>query len=332
MTRMRAYRETFRRHRRLLILPIVLAVFVAGWFVLGSPKSYQSTASLWVDTPASSDSSLGNANPAIIPPSQQEQNVLTELLATQDFPLAVGHQSSLGQYLATHGSGGWSPTALLSSIGGGGSLDANIVSALGPTNVISTVPGPQVLQITYRGPTPAVAQNTLSVLVQKLQQQGSQLTKQRNQQVAAYYKAQVQTASQAVAAARAQAAAYIAQHQGAAAGDPNLAAIQNAQGTASTQLTESTGKLNEAMSNAQDSGGAGGMIHVLDSPTAPAGPVTGKTKELLGIFGGLFAGLLITALGIVALTPSDGRSDESLSDRPTAVDHRFVKVLTPGGR
>jgi uncharacterized protein involved in exopolysaccharide biosynthesis len=73
------------------------------------------------------------------------------------------------------------------------------------------------------------------------------------------------------------------------------------------------------------------MIQVLDSPTAPTGPVTGKKKDLMAIIGGLFAGILISFLGVVALTPSDGQ-DGSGGRRPAAVDHRFVKVLTPGGR
>ena len=73
------------------------------------------------------------------------------------------------------------------------------------------------------------------------------------------------------------------------------------------------------------------MIQLLDAPTAPAGPVTGKKKDLLAIVGGLFAGILISFLGVVALTPSGGQ-DGSVGRRQTAVDPRFVKVLTPGGQ
>jgi uncharacterized protein involved in exopolysaccharide biosynthesis len=295
------YRQTFRKHRVLLTLPIVISVLVAAVFVLGSAPSYQSTASLWVDNPTSTDSSLGNGDPALIPPSTQEQNVLNELVATQSFLLTVAHKSGLAQYAAAHGSSGFSLSKLFS--GGGGSVDSRILAQLGPKSIVSTIPGPQVLQIAYKGPTAALTTSTLAAVVHELQQQSDRFSGQRNDAVIAYYKAQVTAAVKAVDTARSQVGTYRAQHPRAGANDANLNALQTAAGAASSQLTDATQKLNQAAGAVRDSASNANTIQVMDPPTA-AVAASGKKKQLMGIIGGLFAGALISFLGAVALTPS----------------------------
>jgi uncharacterized protein involved in exopolysaccharide biosynthesis len=324
-----SYRQTFRERRRLLCLPIVLAVVISAWFALGSPKSYQSTANLWVDNPASLASSLGNANPAVLPPSQQEQGVLQELLSTQSFVLAVAQESGLSHYLATHGSGGFTPTSLLS--GGGGSVKSKVLNSLGPKQVTTTVPGPQVLQISYRGPTPALTQSTLEALVEKLQKNSDQLSQKRNQAVVAYYRAQVTGASNALAEARAQVSSYLSQHPGAAGADPNLSALQTATGAASSQLTQASQKLNEVQSAAKAGGSNGSTVAVIDQASFPLGPASGKKKELLTVVGGLFAGLLISFLGAVALTPGkrDAWDADGANVVPPLTDADGADVVPP---
>ncbi len=309
MKKSTSYRQTFRQHRLLLSAPIVVAVLIAAVFVLGSPKSYQSTASLWVDTPATTDSSLGNLNLADTPPSTQEQNVLIELLATPNFALTVAHHSLLGPYLAAHSSGGSGLSGLLG--GGGGSLDSQIRSALSPKQVTSTVPGPQVLQIGLSGPTPAVAQSTLNALVSELQSQSEQFSLQHNQSALSYYKTQVQTATQAILQARNQADAYRSQHPGASpTTDPNLTALSTAETAAGSQLTQANAGLGAAASAVKD-GATVTQVHVIDAAGA-AVQTGGKKKELEGIIGGLLAGVLISFLGTIALTrrESDPWEDE----------------------
>ena len=309
MKKYTSYRQTFRQHRILFSLPIVLAVIVSAWAVLGSPKSYDSTTSLWVDTSAPADSSLGNVDPALTPPAQQEQTVVTELMATRSFVLSVGHKSLLGSYLATHSTSGFGPSALLS--GGGGSLDDRIIAALGG-KVMSTVAGPQILQLTYSGPTPAVAASTLGTVVQQLQADSARFVKVHGDSALTYYKAQVQTGSQAVAAARTELSSYLAQHRGAGLGDPTVNALTSAQSAANSQLNQATQNYNDAVSSLH--GGSGGStVSVVDPASTPIGPSSGKKKELMGLLGGLFAGALISLLGVVAMTkrkPTEPWEDE----------------------
>jgi uncharacterized protein involved in exopolysaccharide biosynthesis len=304
VTRTATYRETFRKHRLLLSLPIVLACFIAMWTALGSQKSYSSAASLWVDSPANTDSSLGNLNPAVMPPAQQEEQVITELLATRVFVRAVAQRSGLTRYLATHTSGGFGPSALLSKLGGAGSMDSRVAAALSPSSVTLAVPGPQVLELSYSGPTATIAQRTLQAMVTQLQQDSALYGQQHSESALAYYKAQVHAASQAVASARDQLNAYLGQHRGASSSDSNLSALQTAQGVANSQLTQANVNLNRAVSASRGGGDTGSAVHVIDAASVPTGPASGKKKQLLAIIGGLFAGLVISFLGAVALTPS----------------------------
>lgn len=307
MKKSTTYRQTFRRHRLLLSLPIVVAVLVAGALTVMSPKSYLSTASLWVDNPAATDSSLGNLNPAMTPPSTQEQNVLTELLSTQGFALPVAHQSSLASYLASHNGGG------ISSIlgGGGGSLNDRIMAALTAPAVTTTVPGPQVLQISFTGPTPAVAQSTLDAIVTLLQKDSTSFSQEHSQGAIQYYMGQVETATQALLAARNQADAYRAQHSTAQPGDPNLAAFQTAETSAGSELAQAQVGLSAAKA-ALKGGSTASQVHVIDNADLPTAPTSGKKKQLEGIVAGLAAGLLISFLGMMALTrrESDPWEDE----------------------
>lgn len=321
MKKSASYRETFRQHRKLLSVPIVLAVVIAAWSAFGAEKSYMSTLTLWVDNAAPAGSSLGNLNPAVTPPSQQEQQVVTELLAAPSFALSVGHHSLLASYLAAHPSGGMTPTALLNQ--GSASLNDRIISALGPTTVLTTAPGPQVLQISFTGPTPAVAQSTLTALVTELRSASNTYSEQHNQSALVYYRAQVQAAQQSLKAARNQANQYLKQNPRAPTSDPNLSALTTAEGAASTQLTQANASLSGAASALKGSA-SGNDVQVITPASEPSGPVSGKKKQIMVVFAGLFAGLLIAFLGTIALTrktdpdPWEDELAQSLVSGPSA--------------
>src|SRR2546423_13062903 len=100
------YRQTFSRHKVLFGLPAVIMLLFAIWFVLGTPKEYKASASLWVDTPAPGPSSLNNSNTSELTPAAQAQMLLGELLATRQFRLDIGHKSPLSKYYAEHSSEG----------------------------------------------------------------------------------------------------------------------------------------------------------------------------------------------------------------------------------
>ena len=66
-----SYRETFRRHRKLLCTPMVLGALAAALFLFGMGRTYTSTASLWVDTAAPLPSSIGAGGYCCCPSRQR---------------------------------------------------------------------------------------------------------------------------------------------------------------------------------------------------------------------------------------------------------------------
>jgi uncharacterized protein involved in exopolysaccharide biosynthesis len=302
--RLEPYKTTFRRHRLLFLIPVVVALFVAAWSVLGAPKSYMATASLWVDNSAPDTSSLSGQNTSPTTPSQNEQTVLQELLSSNQFVLSVAQKSSLESYLASHPRSGFSPSALLSSLSGPGSMTTRVQSALGP-NVVTQIPGPQVLQISFSGPSPAVAQSTLSALMTQLQASTRQYSDDYSQSQVAYFRSQYDAAAQAASTARAQAQMYLTQHPTATAQkDPTYSALLAAATSANGQSAQAATAMRQAQSG---SASAGPVVHVIDPATLPVAATAGKKKQAEAILAGLFGGLVVSVLAVVLMTKRAAR-------------------------
>src|SRR5436853_461082 len=91
-----AYRETFRRHRKLFCMPPILGALAAALFLFGMGKTYKSTASLWIDTAPPAPSSVGASTGSASlpePPATAEQAILSELLTTKAFAASVAETS-----------------------------------------------------------------------------------------------------------------------------------------------------------------------------------------------------------------------------------------------
>ena len=300
-SRTEAYKATFRRHRILFSLPVVIAIVVAGWSVLGAPKSYQSSASLWIDNAAPLGSSLNPVISQATPPSTAEQTVLDELLTTASFIDAVGKGSGLDSYLETNQHSGFGPAALLSRLSGSPSMQSQLESELG-SEITSAVTGPQILQIGYTGPTPELARSVLATLVKELQSSTKYFAQQYSTSEANYYQAQVTAAQEALNAARQQASSYLAAHPGASSSAGTIySSLLAAVSTAGTQLTQATANLRNAQTATTNSEGT--ISTLIDPATLPTAPTSGKKKEVEGVVGGVFAGMVISLLAIVLMTP-----------------------------
>jgi uncharacterized protein involved in exopolysaccharide biosynthesis len=286
LTRPASYKQTFRRHRLLLSLPIILGVIAAGAIVATHKATFQSSASLWIDTAPPIASSVGSAA-AVLPnqPAAAEQSVLNELLATQAFAISVARSSALGAYLSRSGP-----------------LAKTAPAALESQQVTAVVAGPQVLQITYKGPNATVAQSTLRAIVSQLQSDSNGLSAEHENAAVRYDQAQVAQATAGVTSARTAAAAYLARHPHASSqSDPNLAALNAAENTASQQLGQAEGALSQASASRSE---GGWLVQVLDPPRAGTSLAYGKKKMLETVLGGALAGVLISLLGTIALTPA----------------------------
>ncbi len=322
------YVATWRRQRLLLCVPVILAVVIAGWSVFGAPKSYISTGSVWVDTGGPTGSTLGNVNPASTPPAQQEQSVLQELLATKQFVAAVGAASSLQSYLKANATAGSGPSALLSKLAGGhGTLAQRVASAVGG-GVSSSVPGPQVMDLSFSGPSPTVARSTLAALIAQLQVWTTRYSEFNGQNEAGYYQSQVTTAQQTLKTAQQQAATYAAQHRNVTANsDPVYSSLLGVVSTSATQLAQAQNGLADAHNTSQS--GAGLIVRTVDAPSIPTGATKGKKVELEGLLGGLIAGLLISLLITILMTRSTQLRAIAASSEPTELPKPAAKSPPP---
>jgi uncharacterized protein involved in exopolysaccharide biosynthesis len=280
-----SYRETFRRHRKLFCIPVVLGVLAGAFFVFTSTPTYKSTASLWVDTapPLASTVGAGPTNPLVTPPAASEQGILTELLTTQSFAAAVAKSSSLGK-----------------SLGNKASIWKNAPTYLEAGQVVPTVYGQQLLRITYSGSSPSEAQSVLNGVVTQLRDYNNSLTADHNDASVAYDKEQVKLAEATLAAARSNVNAYLAQHPGASQADPNLLALTAAENNAVTAL----GTANATLSQTSATNSAGWTIQVIDPANPGIAPAVGKKKMLEVILGGAIGGMLLSFLVVVAITPA----------------------------
>src|SRR5436305_3754390 len=261
-----SYVQTFNRHRILFSLPIALATLFALWFVAGAPKAYKSSTSLWVDTPPPAASSLDQTDASLVTPAAQAQQFLGELLTTRRFRLAVGHAGPLAKYLSTHSSGGWGPSALLAKLRGSGSVDDRVVAALDPGHLQATVAGPQVLGITLKGPSPVATVGTLRALVGAFNGERKNLDVTRRQGAVAYYQGQ-------------------------------LSAAQS-KGASPARIAAATKALHRATVSLAAARAEKGVFQVIDAAKLPAPPVSGMKNLVFALIGGLFAGALVSLLGI----------------------------------
>jgi uncharacterized protein involved in exopolysaccharide biosynthesis len=288
------YLDTYRQHRLLFLLPLLIGVVLAVWFNLGSPKLYRSSTSLWSDTAGGSANDLTGAPP----PAAQEQTMLNELLRTQYFTKAVARKSPLEDYLKTHPSQGWGPTALMAKLRGTPTIEARIASALSIKRVTSLVLGPHVLQINYDGPTPMVSYQTLKAMVKEFEQQRNAL---RTDAITAYQTA-VSSASKALQDARTSIGAYIREHPSVPSSDPQMQALIHSERTAVDQLSGATQALNQAANSTLSDSQT--TLRVVDPPEVPTAAYSRHKKFAFAIIAGLFVGALVSFLAIFAMTKS----------------------------
>lgn len=294
---MSGYRDTFRKHRILFCLPPLLIAVAVGVLAFGASKKYDSYASLWIDNGPLVGSSLDSTTGS--QPSGGEQTLLNELLSTKNFPLDVGNGSSLKAYIKSQG-------------GTSQQQASNLATAV-RADTSSTAPGPQVLEVSFTGPTPDIAESTLQSLITHLQGSMTQYGQAFGQSAQAYYQAQVNSATAALTKATAAATAYARSHPGATgANSQSYATLLAAETSATGQLASATTQLNQASVQASGAG-TSTLVRVIDPPSAPSTPTSGKKKAAEMIGGGLVGGILISFLIIVAMTPTiEDRWDDEL--------------------
>ena len=299
-----SYRETYRRHRMLFRVPVVLGAAVAAFILFTSSASYKSTASLWVDTAAPVASSIGaDGTPTLTePPASSEQGILQELLTTDSFADAVARSSLLGKQL-----------------GSPGAIRQGASKLIEHKQVTAAPAGGQILNVSYTGSSRALSESVLGGILTQLRRYNDSLSAQHSAAAVAYDRAQVALDEKTLATANANLKAYADRHPGASKSDPTYLSLASAQNTAVTQLGQANTTLNE-VTGSRESGGW--TIRVLDAPS-PAVSLAPSKKKIVGvILGGALGGALASFLAVVAMTPAKKEEweDELPIGRPSEPD------------
>jgi uncharacterized protein involved in exopolysaccharide biosynthesis len=302
--------HTFRRHWKLLSVPLLVVPVIALWMVLGSPARYEASATLWLDTPPPDNSSVTHPDPAQTTQAAQAQSLLYELLRTNHFRLRVAGRGPLEQYLRSNPPAGWSPTALLRKLRRQPAFDRQIEEAL--AGHVATMPeGPQILTIKFQSEDPDVAAGSLQALVDEFQAERASLTALRARGSVAYFEQQLESARLSEQAIIDQTAEYRRQHPSAGSTDPMLSALREAQQAAAAAVVDATNALHRASVTVANPSVDPSTLRVLDAPTVPPGPIRGRKALVLAVVGGLFAGAVVAFAGAFAIASWPGRRDEA---------------------
>ena len=178
-TLLRDGRAVFRRHWKLLVLPIPVALAITIWVVVSTPTMYQSQAAVWSNiTSPQAAASAQAANGAIpLTPAADQQSLLDELLATNAFRTTVATTSPLAGWLAANPPSRLTPSGLTGLLHGTPALTERIRSAL-LSETSTTLNGPQVMTIDFSAQTPGLARDTLQAMLATFAAQRAELVAQ----------------------------------------------------------------------------------------------------------------------------------------------------------
>jgi uncharacterized protein involved in exopolysaccharide biosynthesis len=301
--------DTLFRHRIIAAVPLVLGLVVAIGFVEAQPRVYQSTASVWVSTTVGGTNN--NTGSQYVAASTQQKGVLTELLSTRAFTLAVAHRGSLYAYLTSHPNAGQTGLGAIPGIGklfasSLGSIDDQIAASL-PAAVTINVTGPNVLTLTIQGPDAAVTEATAKALLYEYPHEVLSAAAASDRQAVDYYSQQVAGSEATLQQANTALSTYLKTHPkvpGNGAGDATGTRLNQVVVLAQSSYATLLGQYEQAQLNLSNVPGTNG-ISVIDAPLTPTGPVSVSKKVLAaGVVGGLL-GLLVSVIVISLLASAD---------------------------
>jgi uncharacterized protein involved in exopolysaccharide biosynthesis len=284
---MKRYLRTFRRHKLLVIAPLVLALLVGVGYELTSPRQYLAQGTLWADTPVPDGSTVLSQSPPSQSPAAQQASILSELLGTDHFLADIGQRSPWAAYLRQH------PSAL-----------SSVFASLRKQTTVSVL-GPQVISVAYQSKDKATTAPMAKAIINAFVAELMSLQRTRDQQQIAYDKQTLQTALASLNSQQQQLSQYLAAHpqQAGATVDPTVTQLSGNVATAEQLYGSAVSNYNSAelsLSSAKDSS----QLHVIDQPGAAFAQAHKKTIIYAGV-GGLFAGGVISMLLLSYLVSRD---------------------------
>lgn len=280
-----SYLEAFFRHRVLLVMPILLACALAVAFAVTRPRQYVATAAVWADVPVSEQSTIGTTG-GQSPPAAGQQALLTQLLATRSFSLAVAREAALPGFEADR------PPA---------DIDHALADLV--ATISTATPGPNVLQLSAKQDSAQRATAVTGALLDRFLAEERAALRQRGETQIRYAQSQVDIATQALTKAQRELADYLKSAGPAGAG-----------GTQADTLRTNASRARDALQTAQDDQRRtvataslsvdDTVLSVLDRPTQAT-----RTSRMVALItaaaGGALAGATLSVLALILLVVRD---------------------------
>jgi uncharacterized protein involved in exopolysaccharide biosynthesis len=283
------YLQTFSRHKIALVLPIIIALTLSGYYAKSAPHKYTSTTAVWFDTSVPNASSLVSPLPYTTP-ATQGQAVLQEFLGTEQFLVSVGHLGPLAGLLAKSGA---SPAV----------VDGQVATILSKA-FVTTIAGPNIVKITMTGTDPSFMTATLNAVPTAYVDAVTSDLKSRDVASVSTYQAQLNAAKLTLDSANTAVQSFLLSHPGqAATTNPTYNQLTQAAVQAQTTYSGVETSLQQATLSLQNVQ-APSSFRVVD-PAQAAIKLSGKKHMIFTIVAGMAAGFIISALALSALTASD---------------------------
>jgi uncharacterized protein involved in exopolysaccharide biosynthesis len=282
----RSYVETFFRHRLLLVAPVLIAFVLAAAYGLQQPRSYVAQATLWTDRRIPGDSTIGTL-PGSDVPSAGQQALLTSLLASRTFMLKVAKDSPLANTMK------------------GTQLDVDLALARLAATVSVATPGPQVMAVAVKQPTPGLATGVATAVIRQFMREEDRRIRARASAQITYDKQQLVAADRAVHTAQSALVAYGQTHPGVGPGrqsDSAETTLVGALALAQQNYAEAAQAYNASTAAYKQANAA--ALEVLDQPNQ-AFPQARKKVVIFSAAGGMIAGLSISVLTLLLLVTRD---------------------------
>lgn len=307
--------ETFYRHRRVLLAPVVVVFVLSVGWVFAQPLSYDSSVRLWTErgglVPTTGD------NPYLTI-AQVEAGVLNELIATKYFCVKVGRRSPLHDYLRDEADG---PPSLLTKVKAKvrlasegpvseSQLDQMMFDVIS-SSTVAVPTGAEIVTVTFHSPNRAITAQVAQAVADQFLEES--LASQRIQQDAAisFYSNQLKTAQAGVVAADKAVNDYQQAHPDlrapTAIPDAQLAQLRRDDDTAHQQAADIQKNLDQAQisRSALNLTGVNGL-RILDPAEPPTRASSFRKTALVGAGVASGLGVLIVVIGVLILTLSDG--------------------------
>jgi uncharacterized protein involved in exopolysaccharide biosynthesis len=310
----RALEVIFRHPIQLLLLMIVLPAISAG-VAMTLPRSYQATATLWA---TQQFTIVGSGGGAGYTPATSQRSVISELLQSRSFALAVANEAGLASTLgaSTQSNATQRDDALYADIS---------------ANVHVTTVGDNIMVITYTNHSPQMAQQVVQATIHNYGVSALGFASTLAEQLLQHDQQQLGQAQQAADTAAQAEASYLAAHPALSASelanDARYTALhaqtQQAQAALATLQNEISTLTNNLSAHASSTDS---LYTVLDSPSLPDKPVSRSKVLLLAGGGGVLIGLLAAVMYVVLLMRQD-RAVYDERDLDRIMDYPVLAML-----